>query len=567
MSNDNSKKIILVAVNAKYIHSNPGAYSLCAFAKRQNPAADIETLTFTINQDPQEIIGEIAAAQPGLIGLSCYIWNIRVIKRIVGTLRKILPDTQIWLGGPEVSYCAGEVLAQCEADGIMTGEGELTFAHLVGDYLKGTAGDYRMVKGIVTRDFDTGEAELISLDELPFIYRDFPQDQFENRILYYESSRGCPYSCTYCLSSVVKSLSFKSMDKVYEELQFFLDHGVRQVKFVDRTFNSSNSHALSIWRYLMEHDNGVTNFHFEIAAETISEEALSLIASMRPGLLRLEIGVQSTCEDTLRAIKRIMDIEKCKRVAKSILAGGNVRVHLDLIAGLPGESYVRFIQSFNEIYSLHAHELQLGFLKVLKGTPISKEADQTGIVYESDPPYEVLFTPDIGYLELRKLKAVEEMLEIHYNSGQFTRSIAYLEGFFETPYRLYEALGDFYKKRGYDIQQQSRLKRYEILLQFFETLDGNGENKSPGNCNMMKECLLYDLYSRENLKKRPVFAAEQAEEVRSFYRGNKQLMFDTHIEAVTGPSGERRYLLFDYRMRDPVTGNVKVTDISDRMGG
>ena len=279
MSNNNSKKIILVAVNAKYIHSNPGAYSLCAFAKRQTPDATIETLTFTINQDPQEIIARIHAAKPGLIGLSCYIWNIQMIKRIALTLRKILPDTQIWLGGPEVSYCAKEVLAECPVDGIMMGEGELTFAHLVREYLKGAAGDYRMVKGIVTRDLDTGEADLISLDELPFIYRDFPKEQFENRILYYESSRGCPYSCTYCLSSVEKSLRFKSLDKVYDELQFFLDNRVRQVKFVDRTFNSSNSHALSIWRYLKEHDNGVTNFHFEIAAETISEEAPGPVAA------------------------------------------------------------------------------------------------------------------------------------------------------------------------------------------------------------------------------------------------------------------------------------------------
>ena len=550
-------------MNAKYIHSNPGVYSLCACAGKRNPDAKISTLIFTINQDIQQVIRDIYVQDPGLVGFSCYIWNISMIKKIVTTLRKVLPDTQIWLGGPEVSYCAEEILKQCPADGIMVGEGELTFADLVREYLLGSAGDYRQVKGIVTREFATAEAEMIPMDELPFIYRDFPKEQFDNRILYYESSRGCPYGCTYCLSSVEKQLRFKSLDKVYEELQFFLDHKVRQVKFVDRTFNSKDSHALAIWRFLKEHDNGVTNFHFEIAAETLSEEALTLITSMRPGLLRLEIGVQSTCKETLKAIRRVMDVEKCKTVAKTILEKGNVKLHLDLIAGLPGESYRRFLQSFNEIYSLHPHELQLGFLKVLKGTPIAEEAEKTGIVYETEPPYEVLFTPDISYAELLKLKAAEEMLEIYYNSGQFGRSLAILEDLFETPYALYEALADFYKEKGYGILQQSRLKRYEILLEFYETA-GTGRIKDEQDWKM-KECLLYDLYARENLKKRPAFAGKQTEEERLFYRGNKQLMFDTHVEAFTEPDGAKRYLLFDYRQRDPVTENVIVTDITDEI--
>ncbi len=568
MSNHNHKKILLVAINAKYMHSNPGAYSLCAYAIKHNPGAPIETKAFTINQNDEQITEEIYSNHPDLVGFSCYIWNITAVRRIVQTLHALLPETQIWLGGPEVSYCAGEMLDTLPVYGVMKGEGELTFSNLVCEFLLQEAGDYRRVKGIATRDFDTGACELIAMDELPFIYRDFPAKEFENRILYYESSRGCPYACSYCLSSVEKKLRFKSLPLVYEELQFFLDHKVRQVKFVDRTFNSSNSHAMAIWQFLKEHDNGVTNFHFEIAAETLSDEALDLIQTMRPGLLRLEIGVQSTNPDTLKAIHRIMDLEKCKRVATTLRRQGNVKLHLDLIAGLPGEGYDRFVQSFNDVYSLHPHELQLGFLKVLKGTPIAAEAESAGIVCTKEPPYEVLFTKDITYAELRRLKGAEEMLEIYYNSGQFVRSLAYLETFFDSAYALYEALADYYRKEGFALIQPSRMKRYEILLSFWEEKTGyNPKGSSDREQTMRKkmcECLLYDLYARENLKKRPAFAGEQDTKIHAYFKGDKQLMHFAHAEYFKELTGEGRVLLFDYRKRDPVTDNVHVEDITDQ---
>ena len=551
------KKIILTAINAKYVHSNPGVYSLCAYAKQCNPKADIETLSFTINQDVSKITEEIYAAGPDMIGFSCYIWNITVIRQIVTTLSKILPKTQIWLGGPEVSYCADEMLSQLPVTGILSGEGEITFAGLVREFLLGEDGDYRNVKGIVTREFETGEAELIPMDDLPFFYQDFPKELFDNKILYYETSRGCPYMCTYCLSSVEKHLRFKSLPKIYRELQFFLDRKVKQVKFVDRTFNCDPDHAIAIWKYLKEHDNGITNFHFEIAAETMREDALKLIGSMRPGLLRLEIGVQSTDPATLKAIRRQMDLERCRRVVETLHKNENVILHLDLIAGLPGESYERFVRSFNDVYAMHPKELQLGFLKVLKGTPIAAKAAEEGLVFDKEPPYEVIFTADISYEELRKLKAVEEMLEIYYNSGQFVRTLACLEPSFDTPYALFESLARYYREKGYTVMQPSRLKRYEILLSFWE------EQIDPDSVEI-RECLLYDLYARENLKKRPAFAGEEDPVARDFYKGNKQRMFDTHVEAFTGADGKKTYYLFDYRSRDPVTGNVGVRILTEQ---
>lgn len=561
MSNKTKKKIVLVALNAKYIHSNPGIYSLQSYSLRKNPGAGVDTAVFTINQDAGKIVEEIYTMDPGLIGFSCYIWNIAMIRTIVGNLSRILPDTEIWLGGPEVSYCAEEILAELPVYGVMIGEGEETFAGLVREYYS-LDKDYRRVKGIVTRAFHTGDPDVCGMDELPFVYHDLNRGDFENHILYYESSRGCPYSCTYCLSSIDKQVRFKSLDKVFEELQFFLDHGVRQVKFLDRTFNCRDSRAIAIWRYLSEHDNQITNFHFEIAAETLSEEALDLLAGMRPGLVRLEIGIQSTDLDTLKRIRRVMDPDQCRHVMEKLRKNGNIRLHLDLIAGLPGESYERFIRSFNEVYLMRPHELQLGFLKVLKGTAIEKEARDAGIVYGAEPPYEVLYTADLSYAQLRKLKAVEEMLESYYNSNQFERSIGFLEQYFETPYELYEALAEFYRENNYTVAQPSRIKRYEILLAFWKQCCPESKVSAqydPEDAEkLLKECLLYDLYARECLKKRPDFAGDVPARIRK--RESRLRAEDLHVEHFEILTGAPADLQFDYKDRDPVSGNAKVRE-------
>ena len=505
------KKYLLVAVNAKFIHFNPAVYSIRAYAKRDNPDSDIEVSCYTINQDIGKIVESIYNETPDVIGFSCYIWNISIVKECVKTIKKIMPNVEIWLGGPEVSYNTEEVLEELPIRGIMIGEGEETFSEIVKTYdeLSHEPCDnaFADVCGLALRKFKTDERKPINLDMLPFFYETLSDEEMENHILYYESSRGCPYSCTYCLSSIDKTLRFKSIDKVYKELDFFLDRKVRQVKFVDRTFNCRREHAMAIWQYIKDHDNGVTNFHFEIASETLSDDEIELLCSLRSGLIRLEIGVQTTNEDTLKRINRRMDLNRLKDVSRRLIDAGNIHLHLDLIAGLPEEGMESFINSFNEIYSLHADELQLGFLKVLKGTMIEKEADKGEIVYDSKPPYEVLKTNVLDYKDLRKLKAVEEMLEIYYNSGQFVKSVAYLEKCFDTPFELYEALAKHYSDRGYDIIQPSRIKRYDILLEFYEMLKEDGIIE-------MKECLLYDLYEREELKKVPDWAGDLADKYR-----------------------------------------------------
>ena len=527
------KKHLLVAINAKYIHFNPAVYSLRAYAKHNNPESEIEILNFTINQDTGKIVESIYNEAADVIGFSCYIWNISVVKECVRSLKKVMPNAEIWLGGPEVSYNADEILNELPVRGVMIGEGEETFSELVQTYDSRSEVLPDEVNGICDNDFAgikgltfiTSEGKVVStpvrmpmeLDRLPFYYDSLTGEEIDNHILYYESSRGCPYSCSYCLSSLDKTLRFKSIEKVKAELDFFINRKVRQVKFVDRTFNCKSEHALAIWQYIKEHDNGVTNFHFEIASETLTEEELELLCSLRPGLVRLEIGVQTTNADTLKRINRRMDIDKLKAVSTRIIKSGNIHLHLDLIAGLPEEGMDSFINSFNEIYSLHAHELQLGFLKVLKGTQIEAEAKHGEIIYEDKPPYEVLKTDVLSFDDLRKLKAVEEMLEIYYNSGQFVKSVEFLEKLFNTPYELYEALAEHYRIKKYDIIQPSRLKRYDILLEFFGKITDAGLTAEAGTVNEgddlteMKECLLYDLYEREELKKIPEWAGNLAE--------------------------------------------------------
>lgn len=509
------KRHLLVAVNAKFIHFNPAVYSIKAYAMRENPDANIGVSVFTINQDVGKIVEAIVDATPDVIGFSCYIWNISIVKECVKTIKKVLPEVDIWLGGPEVSYCANEILDELPIKGIMVGEGEAIFSEIVRVYdnLGEKAAedrDFTDVKGIVTNDFATAKRESMNLDDLPFFYESLSDEETDNHILYYESSRGCPYSCSYCLSSLDKELRFKSIDKVKAELDFFINKKVRQVKFVDRTFNCKSEHALAIWQHINDNDNGVTNFHFEIASETLTEEELEILCSMRPGLVRLEIGVQTTNSDTLRRINRRMDLDKLKAVSRRILDAGNIHLHLDLIAGLPEEGMESFINSFNEVYSLHAHELQLGFLKVLKGTLIEKEAKSGEIIFEDKPPYEVLMTERLSYADVRRLKAVEEMLEIYYNSGQFVKSVAFLEKCFDTPFALYESLAIYYKEKKYDIIQPSRLKRYDILLEFYAALRGGIDifDDSDDGIYGLKECLLYDLYEREELKKIPAWAGD-----------------------------------------------------------
>ncbi len=587
-------KFLLVGINAKYIHSNPAVYSLKAYAG-EGYEKEIEIAEYTINNRLEEVLSGIYERCPDVAAFSCYIWNWNFVRELTEELHKIKPQLPIWLGGPEVSFDAEEILRVCPwITGIMIGEGEETFRELV-DYYKG--GDSKEgsigledIQGIVcrigNRILRTEERAPMDMNRLPFLYRD--RENFENRIIYYESSRGCPFRCSYCLSAIDKSVRFRDMDTVKRELQFFLDEAVAQVKFVDRTFNCSHSHAMEIWEYIHRHDNGITNFHFEIAAEKLDEEEINLLEKMRPGLVQLEIGVQSANPETLSEINRQADMGRLEKIVNSIRKGGNVHLHLDLIAGLPFEGYESFGKSFDVVYSMKPEQLQMGFLKVLKGSPMHERAQGYGIKYTSRPPYEVLCTSWLSFEEICRLKRIEEVVELYYNSNQFTHTLPVLEKSFDGAFAMFEKLAEYYKEKGYFTNNPSRVYRYEVLLEF-ALIYGKGEE------GLYKELLTYDIYLRENMKSRPGFARNlegYKEHFREFYNDAfrlreilpgyeefqpRQIARMTHVEMFSYPVwesrggaewkmeklAEQRMVLFDYRKRSPLTNEAEVRVVEE----
>ena len=553
-------KILLAACNAKYIHSNLAVYNLKSCSGKYSPNVVIKE--YTINQIRDDILKDIYLEQPDVICFSCYIWNISFVKELVPDLKKILPHVDFWAGGPEVSYDAVEFLKKNPAFfGVMVGEGEETFHELAGYYIERKPENLKEIRGVAFHDetkvpdiVHTGWRELMDLSKVPFAYSNLTE--FKNRIIYYESSRGCPFSCSYCLSSIDKKLRFRDIELVKKELQFFIDNKVPQVKFVDRTFNCKHDHAMAIWRYITEHDNGITNFHFEISADLLREEELALMKTMRPGLIQLEIGVQSTNPQTIKAIRRTMDFEKLKGIVEQIHSFGNIHQHLDLIAGLPYEGYDSFHKSFCDVYALRPEQFQLGFLKVLKGSHMMEMTGEYQILYKDREPYEVLSTAWLTYGEILRLKMVESMVEVYYNSGQFKNTLVFLEKYFDDPFRMYEALGRFYEKKGYSEISHSRMRRYEILMEFA------GEQKEIPS-EALSDVMLLDLYLRENLKSRPSFASDQKPYERLIwdYRKAKKIPKTAHIEVFR----DGKKLLFDYTDRDPLTNNAQLTDITDEV--
>lgn len=547
-------KILLVACNAKYIHSNLAVYDLQAYAS--DYADHIVLKEYTINQQKDDIMRDIYLEHPDVVCVSCYIWNLSFVKELMADLIKILPGADFWAGGPEVSYDAEKFLTEnSEFKGVMVGEGEETFKELAGYYVEKNPQDLKDMTGICYRDGDqiihNGWRQIMDLSRIPFIYKDL--SEFKNRIIYYESSRGCPFSCSYCLSSIDKKLRFRDTETVKKELQFFIDNKVPQVKFVDRTFNCKHDHAMAIWKYINEHDNGVTNFHFEISADLLREEELQEMSTMRPGLIQLEIGVQSTNPDTIKAIHRTMDFEKLKGIVDRIHSFGNIHQHLDLIAGLPYEDYDSFRNSFNDVYALKPQQLQLGFLKVLKGSHMMEMCREYGIVYKTQEPYEVLSTKWLDYDHVLKLKTVENMVEVYYNSGQFQNTLEYLEKFFPDAFSIYERLGSFYMEKGYGDVSHTRMRRYEILLEFLEDVPEI-------SMNQVKDQMVYDLYLRENLKSRPGLARDQKPFERQIwdFRKREKVAKNAHVEVFA----DGTVLLFNYADRDPLTNNAHVTDVT-----
>ena len=540
-------KILLAACNAKYIHSNLAVYDLKAYSSDYDK--EVLLREYTINQPKDEILKDIYGSGADVVCFSCYIWNISFVRELIRDLAKILPETAFWAGGPEVSYDAEKFLTEMpEVTGVLVGEGEKTFHDLLEYYIDGK-GSLGEIRGIAYRDGEeirhNGWRELMNLSEIPFVYQHL--EEFENRIIYYESSRGCPFSCSYCLSSIDKKLRFRDLELVKKELQFFLDHKVPQVKFVDRTFNCKHEHAMAIWKYILEHDNGVTNFHFEVSADLLRDEEMDLMAKMRPGLIQLEIGVQSTNQETIRAIHRHMDLDKLERCVDRVHSFRNIHQHLDLIAGLPYEDYDTFHRSFNDVYQMKPDQLQLGFLKVLKGSLMQEEEEKYGIVHKEKEPYEVLSTKWLPYGDVLKLKAVESMVEVYYNSGQFQHTLEYLLPLAKDAFTFYESLGAFYEKKGYSEISHSRMRRYEILLEYLqEETDVSVEKAS--------QKMLYDLYLREKLKKRPSFAPDQKvyETAIWDYRKANHISKTAHIEVFE----DGRAVLFDYERRDPLSNNA-----------
>ena len=571
--------ILLTAINAKYIHSNLAVYSLRAYVPEYQE--QIQIAEYTINQQVDDILMDLYRKKPDILCFSCYIWNLEYVEQLVREAGKVLPGVPIWVGGPEVSYDSRAVLQRLpEAFGVMKGEGEETFRELVHYYMEG--GSLEKIDGITYRGekgqiLDNPWRPVMDLSKVPFVYHDMKD--FQNKIVYYETSRGCPFSCSYCLSSVDKCLRFRDLELVKKELQFFLDEKVPQVKFVDRTFNCKHGHAMEIWRYLIEHDNGITNFHFEVSADLLNEEELSLISQMRPGLIQLEIGVQSTNARTIREIRRTMKFEEVARIVRQINAYGNVHQHLDLIAGLPYEDYESFRKSFNDVYALAPEQLQLGFLKVLKGSYMEEQKEQYGLVYKSRPPYEVLYTKWLPYSDVLRLKRVEEMVEVYYNSRQFSYTLGALEKAFPDSFSMYEQLGAYYDEEGQTFLSHARVTRYEILYAFAKKIDPEREE-------LYRELLIFDFYLRENAKSRPAFAGEETvkkEEQQQFYDeeakahkylagyekwDKRQLRKMTHIERfcyrVTEDAARgETVLLFDYQNRNPLNYEARVVEVCE----
>lgn len=561
-------KVLLTAVNAKYIHSNLAVYDLRAYAEAYGTGgAQVEIAEYTINHTIDYILEGIYKAKPDVLCFSCYIWNLDYVEQLMDEYHKICPEVPIWVGGPEVSYETEAFLKEHpQVTGVMIGEGEETFLELCESYAKAGTGEMAEKKnlsgskGIMYRAGEslvkTGAREPLDLNRIPFCYGGV--EDFRNRIIYYESSRGCPFRCSYCLSSVEKTLRFRDVERVKKELAFFLEQEVAQVKFVDRTFNCRHEHAMEIWKFLIEHDNGVTNFHFEISADLLTDEEIALIGQMRPGLIQLEIGVQSTNDATITEIHRTMQLDRLKAVVRSIQEKENIHEHLDLIAGLPYEGYETFARSFDEIYALKPNQLQLGFLKVLKGSYMYEHAAEYGLIYRSRPPYEVLKTKWLGFGEILRIRQVEEMLEVYYNSGQYATAIRLLETQYASAFAMFAELGTFYEEHGYFGMGHSRMRRAEILLEF-------AKERKPGLLPVLGEGLVYDLYERENLGSRPAWAADANEwkqMTRQYGKNGKQ----SHIERFFYRfSGHRQdtaslperledpvYVRFDYTGRDPL---------------
>ena len=577
-------KTLLVAINAKYIHTSLAVRSIDVYCKQNN--TNINVKEFTINNNEDTIINEIYAEKPDFLGFSCYIWNINLVLDLISTIKKLLPNIKIFVGGPEVSY-EYEYIFEKGVDIVCIGEGEKTVKELVDNFnnKKCIDSSFKNIDGIAFKLDNniivTKDRELLCLDEIPFVYKDGLEGT-EHKILYYEASRGCPYSCQYCLSSLEKGLRFLSEERVKQDLNFFLKNNVKQVKFVDRTFNCNKKFALMIWNYLIGNDNDITNFHFEISADIVDDEMLETLKKARLGLFQFEIGVQSTNDATLDEIKRKTNLQKLFDKVNKIKELKNIHQHLDLIAGLPFEDYEIFKNSFNDVFNVYPEQFQLGFLKLLKGSGLRINANKYGIVYKEKAPYEVLYTSLINYDKMNMLKSIEEMVETYYNSGKAINTIKYGIKFFNSSFDFFENLAIYWEENNYNNVSPSKMKLYEVIYTFLNNIDNIDKN-------ILNEIVKFDILLNDNIKSLPTwintdYNSNFKEKERLFYNNKeniekyiphlnnydaKQLSrmcyfekFNIDIENIINSNfniidKKETYILFDYYTKNDLIYKVK----------
>ncbi|HBH3656309.1 TPA: B12-binding domain-containing radical SAM protein [Clostridioides difficile] len=463
-------KILLTTLNSKFIHTNLAIRYLKEFVR---DLIEVSMKEYTINNDLDYILKDIYKNEYDIILFSTYIWNVGDIVKLCDNLKKIRPNTKIALGGPEVSYDSYEAMKKYDfVDYILYGEGELIFRDLV-LHLQGKM-EINDINGLVYRQGNeiivNKPMELLqNLDEIPSPYENLNPKEYENRIVYYESSRGCPFNCQYCLSSTIPGLRYFSLDRIKSDLKALIDARVSQIKFIDRTFNANRKVAMEIMDFLMKNDNGYTTYHFEVTAYLIDDKMLEFLADCKEGLFQFEIGVQSTNEKTLDAVGRRDDFKKLSHVVQTVASYRNIHQHLDLIAGLPYEDYKSFENSFNDVFNLGIEHLQLGFLKMIKGTGMRKVADEHGFKYKDYAPYEFLYNNYISYEETLKLKDIEDILERYYNSKNFVLSMRYIIGRFykQSPFKFFEVFAKYFDENGYFDLAQGKNQLYKILMDFY----------------------------------------------------------------------------------------------------
>lgn len=476
-------KILLTAINSKYIHSNLAVRYLKAFTKDLDFQGDIKE--FSINDRVENILEGIIEEKPDVVAFSCYIWNMEFVNRLAELIKLVDPKIEILYGGPEVSYEGKEFLENHEGEYVIVGEGEKTFREFV--LYKLGEGKIEDIKGLnYKRDgkvFENPKRPEMDMNELVFPYT--YEEDINNKIVYYEASRGCPFKCKYCLSSVMHGVRFLDVERVKKELKYFMERGLKLVKFVDRTFNCNREYTVELLKYLSEQDTE-TRFHFEVAADLLTEEQIKILNNAPKGRFQLEVGVQTTNNEVLHNINRYITYENIKEKVLKVAAGKNVMQHLDLIAGLPGEDLESFKKSFNDVHAIRPDEIQLGFLKLLKGSSMREEAEKWGIVYSPYAPYEIIRSKDISYEELLLLKKVEAMVDKYYNSCKFNNVIKFFLNIYEKPFDFYYDLAMFFEEKGNFKRSIGNVEYYKILLDFYlEKIGGEDEG-------LFKEVLKFD---------------------------------------------------------------------------